>query len=147
MIVNRNGLDVTIRNCLGEERAPDKVWADGSHNCPFCTAAVSGEWTACHNPACTARGEIHSSYPVERARAELAAAEGARAREQERQEIRTWQAQYAREQATEREQRWTAAVAAESIGGPCAACLQASNYRKSVRHRKQCPLTKKVLKG
>lgn len=138
---------MSVFNCLGEERTPDKTWPDGSYNCPFCTAAVSGEWTACHNPACTARGEIHSSYPVERALAEQAALQASRQREQDRQDIRTWQAQYAREQATEREQRYAAALAAERSGGPCAACLRASDYRKSVRHRKQCHLVKKVLKG
>jgi hypothetical protein len=128
----------TIVDCLGRERTPEKVWPDGSYNCPFCFGAVMGTWTACHNPACWARGEVFSPYPVEAAREALAAAEAKLAAEKEREELKAWRSQYAAEQAAEEAARWAAAVRDEAAGGPCAQCFRASGYRKKVRHRTTC---------
>lgn len=129
----------TIVDCLGRERTPEKTWPDGSYNCPFCFGAVSGEWKACRNPACFARGDTLPAFPADRAR-ELVAAEEARQRaETERQEVKRFRAQYASGRFAEEKARFIAALEAQANGGPCAECLRASGYRKSIRHRKECP--------
>ncbi len=127
-----------ITDCLGRERTPEKVWADGAYSCPFCFAAVAGDWKACRNPACFARGDTLPPFPVEDARERLARAEAFERQAKEQEELKAWRAQYAAERAREEEQRWTEALEAEANGGPCAACLRASGYRKKVRHRTAC---------
>ncbi len=83
---------MNITDVLGRVRAVEKIYDNGSWNCPFCFSAVgvdrdvcetrhySGRGcgkTHCQNPACFA----NPHYPPDRARAELAA-RAARAREE-----------------------------------------------------------------
>ena len=89
----------TVRDCLGRERQPDRVWPDGSYNCPFCWSAAKPE--GCANPMCFAR--ISPPFPVERAR-EIVAAEEVKAKEAaDRETHRAWQTAYAEEKRFERE--------------------------------------------
>src|SRR5712691_7310555 len=48
-----------LTDVLGRERSIEKVFPDGSFNCPFCTAAVIAPKERCENPWCPA-----SSYAI-----------------------------------------------------------------------------------
>lgn len=92
-----------IVDVVGRVRPIDKLYPDGSWNCPFCSAAVPidracqeyraecSPGTHCPNPACCA----NPHYPVVRAIEEIARAD-ARAKEaKEREEINAFRADYA----------------------------------------------------
>jgi len=127
-----------IRDCLGREREPDKIWPDGSYNCPFCWAAVRSTDSGCPNPACTAR----PGYPIERAREELARQEQRAKETREREELDEWRRKYAEERHQER-LAVLANIQSEAIRrGACIDCaLKNAPYRtKYVKHRTTCPL-------
>lgn len=137
---------LVVRNILGEERAVEHAYPDGSYECPFCHYAVQGTLRGCPNPACTARvdertGEL--DYPRERAERERTAS-GARASEEaERLANVEWSRQWREDQRTEQAAR-RMDVEKEAIArGACVRCaLKDFPYRPPVftKHRKECPL-------
>jgi hypothetical protein len=135
-----------IADCLGRKRAPEKVWPDGSYNCPFCYGAVMGEWKACRNPACFARGDTHPSFPVETAREALAAAEQQVLIKGERAAQLKFSRAYAEERTREDAEWRTEQIAEAKRRGACVSCLfQPGNRRvKFTKHRNGCPKTETV---
>lgn len=140
-------VSVVVVDCLGRERRPEKIYPDGSWNCPFCWAAVVAgtpehEASACPNPGCFARGP---SCPFPRAEAErLLAEQERRAREQkEREDLNRERERLARERVEARD-RQVAYVSAEAERrGACERCAERSTRfggaPKYTRHRLGCP--------
>lgn len=129
-----------ITDCLGRTRSPDRVWPDGSYNCPFCSYAVAKD-TACGNPACFARGGELGPYPASVAREVLADLEK-QAEEKNRQEdLERWRKDYAAQRAAE-ETAWREQQIAEARRrGACLRCLFQAGHRrvKFIRHKTACP--------
>lgn len=128
-----------VTDCLGRERSPEKVFPDGSYNCPFCCAAVLAAWDGCQNPACLAR--VSPPYPAARAISELAEQEKRQGEEDARvTNHRIWLEQ----QRADHEEKiaWESEQLAEcDRRGACRRCLFPSGYRsvKFIRHRRACP--------
>ncbi len=145
-----------ITDVLGRVRTVEKVYPDGSWNCPFCFSAVGVDRdvrdaqrhytgggcgkTHCQNPACFA----NPHYPPDRARAEVAAAE-ARAREEaSRKEVHRW-AMARAEEARQARAAHKAEVRAEAEKrGACVSCALHSlrfgaAVAKFTKHRAVCP--------
>lgn len=131
-----------VKNVLGEERQVDKVWPDGSYNCPFCGSAAPPQ--GCQNPACSA-GEYALSHPEQtRAIYEQRKREADARKEEERwrKERDEFSKNYAEEQRQERARQQGAIEAECAKKGACVRCaLEGFPYRKPkfVKHRGQCP--------
>lgn len=127
-----------ITDVLGRERPADKVWPDGSYNCPFCWAAVFPDKRPCPNPACTA----NPGYPIERAREELARQEQREKERREREKLEDWRREYAEQRHQERLAVLTNIQSEAMRRGACVDCaLKDAPYRtKYVKHRTTCPL-------
>jgi hypothetical protein len=129
-----------VTDVLGRTRAIDKMWPDGSYNCPFCWAAVKGGGP-CQNPACVA----NPRYPAERAREDVARAEARKREEEEREKSREWSKKYQEERRREEEERAQAILAEAKKRGACLRCLDLRHAAvtgrkpKFVKHRKACP--------
>jgi hypothetical protein len=125
-------IPATIRNVLGEERAPILKWDDGSWTCPYCGGASNVPDDRyfvypCANPACEAHPQMDAETILKR-RADRAALD---ARIAERQRMH--------EHAMASQKRWQDERAAELRAiveaGYCAECHRSSGGRRKVRHR------------
>jgi hypothetical protein len=135
---------VEITDCLGRKRSPDRLFEDGSWNCPFCYAAVVAgsiehAELRCPNPACVARGD----YPADRARAEL---EAAAKRERELADWKAtqhWAREYAAEQRSAEAARLDNVRLVAVARGACVNCAHESarygRTPKYTKHRGVCP--------
>ena len=142
-----------VIDVLGRTRPIEKIWPDGSYNCPFCMAAVEANrkcvgypggcsyGTHCQNRACFA----NPHYPVDRARREYAEHERRREEEAQRAANREWSNRYAEEQRRERAAQIDAIAKEAQTRGACVRCaLKDAPYRtKFVKHRGACPLSKR----
>lgn len=132
----------TVTDVLGETRVADKVWPDGSYNCPFCWSAAPPQ--GCQNPACSA-GAWALSHPEQtRPRYEEARrqSEARKAEEARRQRDREWGEQYRAEQARERALAQATIEREAHKRGACVRCaLENFPYRapKYIKHRGKCP--------
>ncbi len=131
-----------VRNVLGEERQPSKVWPDGSYNCPFCGSAAPPD--GCKNPACSA-GEFALANP-ERTRAiyaeRKAQADARQAEEVRRQDVKEFSERYRQEQDQEHARKRQEVIQEAHQRGACVRCaLEPLPYRapKYVKHRGACP--------
>lgn len=136
--------DVVIVDCLGRERRPDKIYEDGSWNCPFCVAGVQTESVPhtrrkCPNPACFAR----EGFPPEEAQRILAASRRRAAEDADRAQMRKAREEAARAAQKEREARTAEIVAEAQKRGACATCaLESARFGRTPKfpkHRKMCP--------
>ena len=126
-----------IRDCLGRERTPDRVWDDGSYSCPFCWSAAKSD--GCKNPMCFAR--VDPTFPVERAQALLAAEEERKAETARRERDNEWRRQYQAEQDAEHARKRQALREKCALESYCYHCaFKGFPYiaPKLVRHRKGC---------
>jgi len=127
---------IIVTDCLGRTRTPDKVYADGSYNCPFCSYAVA-PGASCGNPACFSR----PGFPPETARRWLAEADARQAAEEARRQAHAADMARARLAAERRRQAHAAAVAEAQARGCCPHCAVDRYGRvKFIKHRKTCPL-------
>jgi hypothetical protein len=131
-----------VRNVLGEERQIEKVWPDGSYNCPFCGSAASP--SGCKNPACSA-GEWALSNP-EKTRHHYAEQrrqyEERQAEEKRRQEVREFSDRYREEQQHKHALKRAQVEGEARRRGACVHCaLEPLPYRapKYIKHRGTCP--------
>lgn len=144
------GALVTIGN--GEARPIERVWPDGSYECPWCRYGVQADAAGCGNPNCFAL--VGSSYWTAERIAAVRAEQQAR-RDEEARRKRDHEAAMARI-AAERQHdtdKWSEVRAEAEHRGACVACLRASDWRsygnpwnakpdgraKFVRHRGACP--------
>lgn len=127
--------DVKVFLVTGDFRVAEKVYEDGSVNCPWCFAAIRAhELPHCPNPACFA-AKHHTPERLGVIMAEVARREDERAREtRQRLELNAWRETYERERATAERARVDAVVAA----GYCERCFRKSGGRKTIRHRLAC---------
>lgn len=118
-----------ITNVLGETRAVDLTYPDGSYVCPFCGYAVIPErdGSDCRNPACEAGIHADRDRALEMRR--QSEERGAREAEDQRRHERL--IEYARES----EERRRAEVQEAAEAGYCVSCFVRSGNRKRVRHR------------
>lgn len=125
-------MSISVRTVLGDERVVEKVYEDGSVNCPWCWAAIRApELPHCPNPACWANARWDPERLREarfRAERELADRE---AEERRRAEVRDWSAKYYQERREEEERVIREAI----VEGYCPACFRTSRGRKKVKHR------------
>ena len=144
------GALVTIGN--GEARPIERIWPDGSYECPWCRYGVQAGADGCPNPNCFAL--VGSSYWTAERIAGVRAAHEARAAEEARRK-RDHEAAMARIEAErhERTDKWAAVAAEAERRGACLACLRASAWEsygnpwnarpegraRFVKHRGPCP--------
>ncbi len=142
-----------ITDVLGRTRTVDKVFDDGSWNCPFCNYAVNPSQTCrgraagyrndcgtvahCQNPACSA----NPHNPAEWVREQEAEAERQKREERARE---TRMAEAVKRAQEDREARAAATESLRQVAiktGACVRCaLHPSNYKKKlVKHRGPCP--------
>jgi hypothetical protein len=140
---------IEITDCLGRTRSPEKIYEDGSWNCPFCCAAVMAGSVEhaerrCPNPACVARGD----YPPERARQEIEETERRERELAEWTERQRWARVYADERRHEEGARLDAVLVEAAARGACVRCaVESARYGrkpKFTRHRISCPRNKKL---
>ena len=135
---------MNITDVMGRSRPVDRVYDDGSWNCPFCFSAVRLSEGWCHGPGCFA----NPSYPVDRAREELKKAE-ARDREDAQRK-----ANHAFAMKRAEEDRQARAAHVEGIRqeaqerGACVRCALHSvrfggMLAKFTKHRGACPLERR----
>jgi hypothetical protein len=133
---------MVVRDVLGNERTPDKVWDDGSYTCPFCFAAARVCDNGCPNPGCHA----NPAYPIDRALADVARLEAAAKEAKEREATRVWRERYHREREQETADRRKEIEAECATRGACVRCaLQPGwEYKPAhyIKHRKTCPHTR-----
>lgn len=130
-----DAMQTMVRTVLGDERAAEKSYEDGSVNCPFCWAAIRAhELPHCPNPACFANASWSpASLTSYREKHERAAAEKREA-ERQRAEIEAFHKAYAEERRAEE----AASIEAVRAAGYCVRCFTKSYFRKKIRHRKVC---------
>lgn len=137
-----------VRTVLGEEREVERIYPDGSLDCPFCRQPVLvgtfdpiAEYLICPNGFCDA----HPGYPPEQlrqARAERAAKAAAEAR-------RKRDVEWARKRTSafrELREAWEKEQFAEARRrGTCIKCLWTGRGGdpRFVRHRGPCPKSRK----
>lgn len=146
------GALVAIGN--GEARPIERVWPDGSYECPWCHYSVAADAAGCGNPNCFAL--VGSSYWTAERIAARRAEQAARAAEEAR---RKRDHELALERiAAERQERldkWAVVAAEAERRGACLACLRASAWEsfgnpwnppdrpdgraRFVKHRGACP--------
>lgn len=135
---------LAVTNVLGETREVEKVYADGSYNCPFCFGAVTPAMVArsggCENPARIA----NKSVSVEWARRQVEAATARRDEEARRQRDLEWGRRYREEQADNERARRRELEAQALARGACTRCLFKDygwqvGRPKFVKHRGLCP--------
>jgi len=135
----------TVTDNTGETRAIEKIYEDGSYNCPFCNYAVfppprgTGR---CENPAC--------SMNISAARAhEMKAAHEARQREEaDRKRNHEYAMKRIAEERSAREQHTHDVIAEARSRGACVDCaLKSIRYYgskpKFTKHRGACPLKRR----
>lgn len=131
-----------VRDVLGRERPVARTYQDGSHDCPFCCAAVVTPAERCSNPACSA-----SSYalanpgcaPIFCAQVE---AEERRAAEEAQRRVNTAAAMARIESdRAARVEDWSNRREEARRRGTCELCATQDLYRPAtyVRHRGPCP--------
>lgn len=126
-----------IVDCLGREREPDKVWPDGSYNCPFCGYAAGP--AGCNNPACFARRS--PPFPPEEARKILAREEAKAHEEEQRKELEEWRRSYGADRRREERERLQQIQETALAAGACVKCALHSGRwgrPKYIKHRKAC---------
>lgn len=136
-----------VTNCLGETKAPNRVYGDGSIDCPFCFNPIrfSSEEFAqgkCESPWCFA----HPNYPQEQAlqvKAEIGRAEQEKIARQRNVEFAI---ERQKREAERRNEEIRLIKQEASIRQACVACaLDSIKYGslkvKYTKHRKKCPLT------
>lgn len=145
---SRSPASGTITNVLGETRIIDRVYPDGSYNCPFCNYAVQAGSHGCQNPACSANPENQSEY-ARRRFTDVAERETLKRKEEaSRREIQEFQKSYAAQRREEETAQIATCVAEAKRRGACVDCLLKDTYKlkyskpKYVKHRTVCPLRK-----
>lgn len=132
-----------VTDVLGETRQIEKVYENGSYNCPFCGYAADLK-KGCHNPACSAN-EYALSHPEQARPAHQkakASHEARLAEEAERQQINEFRTNYAEEQRQERAKKEQEVIQEAHRRGACVRCaLEPLPYRppKYIKHRGVCP--------
>lgn len=141
-----------ITDVLGRTLPVEKLYADGSWNCPFCYAAVSPtrdicrgrasgyavdctEELHCANPACCA----NPHYPVDRARVELASSAAKKAEKRRLEDIRQWNAKRTEEDRVSANALLKEICAEAEKRGACVNCAcRTLGKPKFIRHRGKC---------
>lgn len=125
------GLLMDVPNVLGDTRPVERVYGDGTIECPWCFYPITGE--ACANPWCVA----NPLMPADAARRLLAEAAAQKA-EKERRERDAAAALRHLEENRQAAAAWRQAqIEKAKEGGYCLECLFQSNGRvKFIKHRK-----------
>jgi hypothetical protein len=133
-----------VRNVLGEERQVEKVFPDGSYNCPFCFSYANVNRGGCENPACSA-GTWALAHPEQtrpRFEEQRRQAEERKKEEAWRKERDEFSRNYAEEQQREHATKREEVIQEAHRRGACIRCaLEPLPYRppKYVKHRGACP--------
>lgn len=129
-----------VVDVLGRERPVARTYEDGSHDCPFCCAAVVTPAERCENPACPASSHASPALaPIFRAqlnKEERDAVDAARRRTDHRLAMERAEADRAA-----RVEDWSKRRDEARRRGACELCATRDMYRpaKYVRHRGPCP--------
>ncbi len=130
-------------DCLGRTRVVERVYPDGSYNCPFCNYGVMAGSAGCGNPACFARA--YPPFPPDQAKEILRQIEARKRAEAEREELARWRRENAEQSARERSE-WLESVVSQAADlGYCLrhARQKSDPFRRKavlIRHRKGCTL-------
>ncbi len=129
-----------VANVLGTSLEVTRFYGDGSYDCPHCQYAIRADegLGPCRNPWCIA----NPLMTPDAARTVLAKRDAALREESERK--RNHAASMARiaEWKETSERKRTAKLNDAREQGYCIRCLVKSDFRKQVRHRLECPLTR-----
>ncbi len=130
---------MVVVDAIGRTRQVERVYPDGSYNCPFCGYGVRPTDKGCPNPACPAT----PGASPERVRAAIAQAEARQAEERRRQQDREWSERYRQEQAVDAARRRDEVLSECRRRGACATCALRPGWQyrpiRFVRHRGACP--------
>lgn len=130
---------VKVVDCLGRSRSPERVYPDGSWNCPFCSAAVQAGTPAhaalkCPNPGCFARGPEHP-FPRETALKAIADIERCEREAKERAELDAWRRSEGERRRADQEKRDGEILSEAKRRGACVRCaLQSASYGRAPRY-------------
>ena len=128
-----------VTDVLGNQRLIERVYGDGSFDCPFCAYPVMTPGTTCNNPWCPA----HPDCPPAEAKAIYAKREKAVADEARRKAEHARTMQRIAEEKQAREEFRQAAYAEARERGSCLRCLFDPYGRvKHIKHRGPCPKEK-----
>lgn len=125
----------TITSVLGTVLPVTYTYGDGSFDCPFCRYAVKSPGTVCQSPGCVA----NPAMPVEAAQRMVAKADEERKEKEQRERNHRWAMERIQEGNRARAEATAKAEREATDKGQCIACLRRSGYRKTVKHRGECP--------
>lgn len=129
----------TVTDVLGRTRESDKLYPDGSINCPFCWSAWFPSQRYCANPACTAYNPQYMTREVAQL---IVDREQARKDEEARRQRDHVSAMERIHSYNSQRNRWEQEQVEEARRrGACInrKCLFSSSGVKFIKHRGQCP--------